>query len=227
MKSRERFPCRTEQSAGKWQAYRFITCCQCGYDAKIKENTNKSLPIEFLSKKFREWGWDVGQTAKGDVCPRCVAGKKPMSPASRRAAFCAINNVARLAPAAIPAPAPIEQPQVITMADPRQPTREDRRAILDSIEEHWNHERNCYRQAFSDKALGAKLNKPAAWVSDIRDEFFGPDTNEARDEAIATLQTLEKDTKAAADRLLAAAQEAETLNRKIVAELAKLLKAAA
>jgi hypothetical protein len=212
MRAGEVFRSTSEQVEGKWVRSREIGCDKCIALDHITETTHRPLPPEVVANKFRQRGWEIG---KSNICPQCVAAKA----APRRP------------PEPAPVPPPIikpEPPKVIAMTETSQPTPEVRRAILDAIEEHWNHDRKCYRQAFSDKALGAKLNKPAIWVADIREKFYYPvDRNEARDEAIANLQSLEKDTKAAADRLLAAAQEAEALNRKIAGELAKLLKAAA
>lgn len=59
----------------------------------------------------------------------------------------------------------------------RTPTPQQRRAILDKIDENSTNGR--YKGDISDEKLAKALGVPRAWISEIREEFFGwPDRNE-------------------------------------------------
>ncbi|MFT4076863.1 MAG: hypothetical protein QM647_15160 [Asticcacaulis sp.] len=92
---------------------------------------------------------------------------------------------------------------------PRQPTREENRRINDALEEHYEVAKQCYRLNFSDESLAGKLNVPRAWVSDIRDRFFGPNVSASKLEAPAKLREYEAKLKELSDKALGLAQEVE------------------
>lgn len=75
---------------------------------------------------------------------------------------------------------------------PRQPTREDRRRIIDALEEHYDTAHERYTANWSDKALAAKLSLPLAWVAEERDRAYGPDVNEAAEKRSLAVVALEK-----------------------------------
>lgn len=205
MRNTDRFASISEQVAGQWVRYRVITCDRCGYPAKLRENTRKALPAEFLTKKFQSWGWDVGQSA---ICPRCQQGKRPMAPAARRAAFCKINNIT-------PANEPKEA-VVMAAEEPRTPTPEERRRVRDALDEHYLEDKGCYRQNFSDKSVAAKLNVPVKWVADLREaNGFGPDTNEAASVRAAEVRELEQELAKVQDDLLSRFDELQKRLNKI------------
>lgn len=93
----------------------------------------------------------------------------------------------------------------------RKPTREDRRRVLDEISANYND--IGYVGTTSDASLAAKLDVPRAWVSDIREEFFGPDQNEATVALRADVQKLIQLGRTLEDRAMTLAAEAETLRR--------------
>ena len=91
----------------------------------------------------------------------------------------------------------------------RQPTREDRRRIVEEISA--NYTDIGYVGTASDATLAAKLDVPRAWVSAIRDEFFGPDQNEATIGLRADVQKLIQHAHSLEDRAMILAAEAEAL----------------
>lgn len=94
------------------------------------------------------------------------------------------------------APKPQEPtPMTATLvADPatRQATREQNRTISEALDANYDIERGCYRGALTDKVLAEKLKFPAAWVAAVRDQFFGPDKNEAAAVLVQDLDSLKK-----------------------------------
>lgn len=106
---------------------------------------------------------------------------------------------------------------------PPQPTREDNRRIHEAIETRWADGRDCYLANFSDAKLAAELDVPRAWVTDVRERFFGPDTCEARLDGVAKLDELIDRAAALEERALSVAAEVEAVRR----EAEALRKAAA
>lgn len=157
---------------GQWRRVRTVTCCRCGYPAAVTEKAGTPLPDTMLAKKFIQRGWNL---SGAPICPRCIAGKRPMAPKARRAAFCAIAGVPRAAP---------KEPEVVmsamVAAPPPTSKWEDRRRIREALDMHYDEEAGRYRQSFSDKSLAAKLDVPAKWVTDLREaNGYGPDVNES------------------------------------------------
>lgn len=63
-------------------------------------------------------------------------------------------------------------------ADPApEPSRAQKRAILDLLEEAYDTERGCYRQGDTDATVAAVLDDDIrpGWVAKLREEFFGPE----------------------------------------------------
>lgn len=179
VKSTDAFPMESRTVDGHSRRARTITCDQCGFGAHLLENSAGSLPPDVVAKKFIARGWKVSGSR---ICPRCQAGKKPMSPAARRAAFCAINDVERKPP----------ENNVMSAAPAvRIATAEERRRIREALEDHYDEDAGRYRSSFSDKALAAKLDVPLKWVADLRDACgYGPDRSEATDQRNAEIETL-------------------------------------
>lgn len=74
---------------------------------------------------------------------------------------------------------------------PIQPTRHNRRSVIDALEEHYDARLERYNANWSDKALAAKINMPTAWVAEERERAYGPDVNEAinaRSQAVSGLE---------------------------------------
>lgn len=111
---------------------------------------------------------------------------------------------------------------------PRQPTRDDKRAIMDKLNAVYAD--GTYTGQWSDKRVADDLKRPVAWVAEIRAEFFGDaDVSEAElarareharavHECRADLKTAAADLSAAMDKLAAA----ERIHAGIVARLDKL-----
>lgn len=179
----ERFRLLTEVEGGQPVQFYAPECDRCNFPTKIRF-TGKRLPPEALLNILRKRGWDAGNSL---VCPRCKEGKRPMSPAARRAAFCAISKTKRADEAR---PAPIEE--VPVMAEPpRVPTPEERRRIRDALDEHYLEDKACYSKSWSDKALAAKLAMPTKWVSDLREaNGLGPDASEAAAQHAAAVEAV-------------------------------------
>lgn len=98
-----------------------------------------------------------------------------------------------------------------TADPPRQPTPADRRRIQEALDQHYAVDVGRYRANFSDKALGAQLKVPPAWIAEERERAFGPDGNEAQADAAAKLQAIEERAAALEAQGMELAAAAETL----------------
>lgn len=163
-------------------------CSKCPRTETVADNAGLARPMTYFADRFRRKGWRLGQRAGAHVCPQCVAGLKPkvdLSPAQKRAAFCRIADVPRAAAspkpkeAAMTKPATGKAPALAVVADtPRQPTREDKRAIREALDACYLTDKGVYAGGDNDEAVAKRLNVPRAWVSAEREDAYGPDACE-------------------------------------------------
>lgn len=69
-----------------------------------------------------------------------------------------------------------------TADQPRQASREQNQKILEKLHEVYDTSDPAnphYVKTYTDKQVAEELHYPAAWVSAVRDQFFGPEKNEA------------------------------------------------
>jgi ribosome-binding protein aMBF1 (putative translation factor) len=164
------FPSANEQVAGHWVRFR-VARCKNGHEERVRDTSANGLPPQALAKMFRAKGWEISSNFGGKVCPKCKADRPTKQQwkaihAKRTEVSSHDNTVIRM-------------PTAKVADDPRQPTRDDKRVIRDALDEHYDEKAERYTKNWSDKALAAKLNKPERWVADVREEFYGPDVNEA------------------------------------------------
>lgn len=166
-----------------------IDCSRCATADTISTGgSGANLPNEVIRRKFVERGWHVSHRIDKHLCPDCFA-KSRKKPVDGQGAVFAASQPGPLEnpPAALPEPAatpskeiPMSEPVKLAAVPPREPTREDRRRIVDELSAHWDAKHERYCGAMSDSHLAEALKVPRKWVTDIRVEFFGDDDrNEA------------------------------------------------
>ena len=69
-------------------------------------------------------------------------------------------------------------------------TRDERYLIFTKIDENYDRNKGCYASDWSDEKVAKDFNVPRLWVSTIRDENFGPDTNEQVAQIIEEAKTI-------------------------------------
>ncbi|AJY46856.1 hypothetical protein [Martelella endophytica] len=155
-------------------------CCEAsGY--AILTATLRQAPPEAITDHFRTGGWKVGATPADDRCPACrrrtsvtnrTKGQDMATAKPRKAATKAFAVKATTALTA--APAPTEAITTAPQADPPPAMdREDRRIITEKLDDVYGD--RGYRGSWTDATLARDLNVPRAWVSDVREAFFGPE----------------------------------------------------
>lgn len=141
-------------------------------------------------------GWEV--TSKAMRCPACVEARKAPAP----------NK-------------PKEKPMTtMTASDLRQPTREQRRMIMDMLQASYDTKAERYMGAETDKTVADAIgNVMPGWVAAIREEFFGPDGG---NEAIEILRDELRGVKAAIEKEQDRARDAQEQAKTALAALDRL-----
>jgi len=127
-----------------------------------------------IAAKFEKLGWKIGKTAVQHRCPSCFAALK-----SANARKSKENGDNKVVP--INAPVPMDPVSLVVAVEPtesRRPTREERRIIYNTIDGKYVSETSGYSAGWTDKKIAIDLGVPVEWVAEIRDENFGPNTNE-------------------------------------------------
>lgn len=193
--------------------------CDCGRSDDLIDGRTGEGEAE-VARRFEQRGWRVGKSSH-HTCPPCLAPKPP--PVRSKVvteAFAKLDRGVDLPPPVVtlkpPEPAMAAEP-------PPAATRENNRRIHEAIEERWNGARDCYLGSVSDAVIAACLDKPRAWVAAVREQFFGPDTCEARLDAAGSVADLEK----RARELEAKGLELATLGEALRADVAKIRKSLA
>lgn len=129
-----------------------IGCAHCGGVAYYPFQTgHKRRPPIAAQQYFQNKGWAVGSSPRKDFCPLHVR------PAQRKGRKLMTNGT----------PKP-----VLTAEPPRECTREDRRIIMEKLDEVYGKE--AYKAPWTDTAVAKDLGVPRDWVTKNREEFFGP-----------------------------------------------------
>lgn len=136
--------------------------CDCGQGIGVNDTKRRSNPEEWAMSVIRKQGWRAWKARK-ILCPDCVA-KEDEKKMNKRTAI-KITTVT--------------EPEPLKAEPPRQPTPADNRRIHDAVDAAYDDKAGCYTKNHSDDLIAKALNVPRAWVSKIREDFFGPDLSEA------------------------------------------------
>lgn len=121
--------------------------------------------------------------------------------------------------------------------DPPSPNRDQRRCIMETLEERYDRENECYRGSDTDKTIAQMCgeNIRPGWVAQLRRDFFGDGDGNEEDGSLtqdaedlkAQIQVAEKNARSAYSAVTAVEGELKGLRveitsaREIVAELEK------
>jgi hypothetical protein len=160
-----------------------ICCAHCGAVGYYPfQAGNRRRPPIAAQQYFQNKGWVVGSNPRKDFCP--LHGR----PNQRKAKQVMTTHVAK--------PAPVAEP-------PRECTREDRRIIMEKLDEVYG--KDCYKAPWTDAAVAKDLGVPRDWVTRNREEFFGPaGSNPLFEEYLAARDHVESQIKGLAARYEAA-----------------------
>ena len=207
-----------EQVEGNYVQRSIVTCSACRVPYPYPR-----IPPALTDKFLTQRGWVSPTDPRRATCAKCIADAKVKAAAPAEPP----KEVIPMPKPAVKPAAPVAAPVIKTLAElPRLPTREDNRRIRQALDEHYDDGGPYYFDDLSDVALADKLNVPRAWVSDLREQSYGPDTNVAAIRKVATAVDLEKRLTVAIDDAVNRAADLEALRAEVRAFLASTGKAA-
>jgi hypothetical protein len=163
-----------------------LQCERCGGTDKFKPGNSFPIAEGVVERMFARRGWKVNGTGVG-YCGHCLH-KRP----SLKEDQIVVQDKKVLHMVSPPEPPPVVEPQLSEGV--RTPTREQNRAIRDMLDNHYDEDKQRYKGSCSDAVIADKLKFPRKWVSDIREQFCGPDdVNELSAEMVAELTELKTD----------------------------------
>ena len=117
----------------------------------------------------------------------------------------------------------LAEPVIPTTAAPTEPTRMQKRQIMDALEDAYDLNKGRYVGGETDETLAKALGILPGWVAKLREEFFGPDGgNEDIDvlltecaDSVAKLQKLLKDAEALDAQVRVAIREVQATQTKL------------
>ena len=161
-------------------------CGWCGSEETLPVNTIKNYgdgddkTVERkIAEKFERIGWLIGRRRRADNrCKSCFTAIKVKSKKGQDMKVVPINPLPTDT-AVQPPPSKSIQLPPFEMVDGSKPSREERRIIHNKISEVYRDEKHGYKAGWCDQTVAKDLGVAnVEWVSEIRDEYFGPDTDE-------------------------------------------------
>ncbi|PRX10267.1 UNVERIFIED_ORG: hypothetical protein BCL66_10458 [Martelella mediterranea] len=154
-------------------------CCEAaGYvpaTAALRQGDPEAAIAAFVAH-----GWQVGATPAEDRCPACIrrssSDRKQTTKGAGTMAAGPRKTTAKAATAkttAIAAAPTVSEAQALQAELPPQMGRDDRRIIMEKLDDVYGD--NAYGGSWTDTTLARDLNVPRAWVSEVREAFFGPE----------------------------------------------------
>lgn len=141
--------------------------------AMIFSRRGKINPVQ-AAKWFRDKGWHVGGHQRADLCPEHKVGNgmkrgpKPkgywIEALAKEAAL--VDEMSNKNPAQVFDP--------LTEAVGLEMSRADKRIIYSKLDEVYADETTGYRGNWCDEKVASDLGVPKQWVTDIREDAFGP-----------------------------------------------------
>lgn len=186
-----------------------IECGRCGSKGQVPINSmqgsmgDDDRQSDFLAmRKFSRMGWVIGKTPSRHRCPTCQSATKPFAEALTP--LVANNNnhhhqaktEDKMSMVKSVAASGLNGASKTTLAvaapEAREMSREDRRVIFAKLQDVYEV-KTGYTADWSDKRVAEDMGVPRAWISSVRDEFFGPDHNEQFEQQITMARSVLKD----------------------------------
>lgn len=176
------------------------TCDECDTELRVTCDYERRPGGEWVPNKgqintrLTGLGWSV--TAKAMRCPACVAARKTHQQRTQ------------------------DEMMTTHATDLRQPTREQRRQIMDLLTATYDTKAERYTGTETDKTVAEAIGGVMpGWVAAIREEFFGPDgSNEELVKLRDELRALREEFARQRNR----AQEAITTAQDVQAKIARI-----
>jgi hypothetical protein len=165
-----------------------VYCCNCGKPGTCIANALRfgvgadCREERMIARKFTNLGWDIDLRKGKHHCPECqmpipVKRQKP--------------DVVELTQDDISQEEQMTEATVVPMPTSKPMSREDRRIIFEKLNEVYANEAVGYEAPWTDDKVARDLGIPRAWVTQMREENFGPaQSNVEIDEAVKAAKEL-------------------------------------
>ena len=162
-----------------------IQCSKCGSTEKYF-NYKGSVTPGHLPKEFERRGWQVGKSARTDMCSSCLSKlkgrkSKPVITIEMDVPVPSENHNGHIVLKPVPVPEhqaipviPAPTGTAIVKAVPVM-TRTDDRIIMSKLEDVYIDESVGYKDDWTDEKVAKDLNVPIDWIATIRERSFGPE----------------------------------------------------
>lgn len=194
-----------DNSGHRILAYEVI-CGGCAASETVKMTTqSRGISEETLRKQFSNKGWVIPANVKKSRCPECAGTRKVKACGTEAPTV----EEEMSAPKVVyerekPIPAPTGTAEAITKAietvvglqpakDPPKPGPLTNRKIMDALDGCYAPEQQRYKGGYTDDTVAKALGVPRKWVSDIREQFFGPERTEADAVSLKDLEAAKRD----------------------------------
>ena len=134
-----------------------LICCGepgCTAAASMKATGRSGPAPEFAERFFRRQGWELGRKPSDDRCPDHTKKAKRNAAEHKETADMPTNKTPAVA------------------EPPRQLGRDEQRIIHAYLQGVYIDEVG-YSVGWTDQTVASNLNVPVAWVSEVREQFFG------------------------------------------------------
>ena len=168
------------------------SCGKCHDRVWVGKSSDIRLPPDVVHELFRKRGWEIGKTARQNLCPNCLhPTEKLMGSTIVADGFHvpSITSVIAITPPPPPQPKETEAMAVLQSQKPRPLTGAETRHVSALLEEHFDEKTGKYDDKWDDQVIADKVNVPRLSVANLRIEGWGqirafPDIEALKSEAI-------------------------------------------
>lgn len=168
-----------------------VRCSRCAWATHYRLNPRQSkLAGRKAQAHFESLGWEVGPPSGLDVCPRCRRERRAEQIQTKRE----VAEMAKIAPPAKIIDGELVEPPATKEARadvPRQASLDERRLINMKLADCYAD--GGYSAPWTDQRVADDLGVPRAWVTEIREGFYGPEgSNPLMDQFLSAHAQIER-----------------------------------
>lgn len=106
----------------------------------------------------------------------------------------------------------------VTENDVREPTAANKKEIFRRLDEVYDESHKRYVDGYTDNVIAKEMSVPRKWVSDMREDFFGPSgENVDMERLVSNIARISSDLTDKANKCLEVASEAEVAMKEVEA----------
>lgn len=173
--------------------------CKCGGKIEVSLGGPGRLNPEALANVIKQRGWAADAfRPSATKCPSCRRKRRKNDPDSEIKKIMTTKSPS-LTPAPVLKAAP---PAEATAIQPRPLTQDQRLAVRNLLDEHFDDSKGIYLDGMTDQAIADRAKVPRVHVESIREAAYGPiRVDPELIQARASLETVLRDARSAVGRI--------------------------